>query len=200
MHARSGEPRKVALDQGEQRVTRVHVAIQVARQGIEGVETGIRGVVEAVGELVDLVDAEPGFLQTRRERARRTAPRVLPAVEPLLRRRRHDGAVHPQRRRRIVTLRNAVLPLFEPGPMGSLERDGPFASADSDDVHGRPFGAGFRSRKRGWQEAYARRVYRRRNLRVPAAAAGVGPGSCQPLGGPLMSRPWPIETAATQRY
>src|SRR5256885_16299885 len=79
-----GEVREIARHQREQRLPGVHVAIQVVRPRIEGVDRRVRRVVEAVRQLVDLVYRDARLGQAAGDCAPREGTGMLPSVDPLL--------------------------------------------------------------------------------------------------------------------
>src|SRR5690349_7294976 len=126
-------------------------------------------------DLVDLLDRETSLGEAVRDRAPRKVSGVLAPADPLLCDARHHLPVDHQDRGGIVSLGDAVFPLVEVGPVGALEGDGAFESADAEDLHG----AGW------WQEAYALRrvgrrveVWRARHTGGQGGAVEREPGFC----------------------
>ena len=134
-HPLGGDARKITRHERQQRLARVHVAIQIVRHRVQRIHTAVRGIVEAVHQLVDLLDGETGLLQAVGDRALGKVPRVLAAADPLFGHGRDHGPVHDQRRRRVVPLGDAVLTLVQVLPARPLERNGAFEPADAEDVH-----------------------------------------------------------------
>jgi len=99
-----GEARKVARHEREQRVPGIHLAVQVAGDGIDRVHAAVGRVVEPMGQLVDVLDPEPGLSQAVRDRALGEVAGMLVPADPLFRHRRDDGPVHDQGRGRVVPL------------------------------------------------------------------------------------------------
>ena len=137
-HPRLGEAGQVAPHQRQQRVARVHLAIQCLGQGVQPVEVPIRPIIEAVHDLVHVVQRQPRLREAVGDRAPREVTAVLAAIHPLLGHRRHHAAVRDQHRRRVVALRETVLPLVQARPVRPLERDGALESTDSQDVQRPP--------------------------------------------------------------
>ena len=137
-HARLGEPGQVAPDERQQRVARIHLAIQRLRQGVQPIEVPIRPVIEAMHDLVHVVQREPRLREAVGDRALGEVTAVLAAVHPFLGHRRHHAAVRDQRRRCIVALRETVFPLVQARPVRPLERDGALESTDPQNVQRPP--------------------------------------------------------------
>src|SRR5438552_1728428 len=150
-----GEVRKVAGHEPEERLAGVHLAIQVAGGGIEGVDVPVGRVVEPVRQLVDLADRDARLCQAVGDRAVREGAGMLPPVDPLLGDGGDDGTVHDEGSSRVVALRDAILALVELRPTRLLERYRAFEPADPEDLH--QVGLSIALRSRGRQEAYATR-------------------------------------------
>jgi len=139
-HPFGGEARNITRHEREQRVARVHVAIQLVRHGVQRVDAPVGRIVEAVYQLVHVVDGETGLRQAVGDRALGKVSRVLAAADALFRHGRDYGTIHDQRRRRVVPLGDAVLTLVQVRPARSLERNGALEPADADDVQRGSFG------------------------------------------------------------
>src|SRR2546428_2672891 len=99
----------------------------------------MRGVVEAVRQLVDLAAGDPRLSQAVGDRALRESAGMLSPVDPLLGDCGDDGTVDHERSGRVVALRNAILVLVELRPTRLFEGYRAFEPANPEDLHRQAF-------------------------------------------------------------
>src|SRR5438128_7740041 len=186
-----GEVREIAAQQREQRLPGVHVAIQVVRPGIEGVDRRVRRVVEAVRQVVDLVYRDARLGQAAGDCAPREGTGMLASVDPLLGDGGDNRTVDHEGSGRVVTLRDAILALVEPRPTRPLERYRPLEPADPEDLHPQAFrsqsGGGCGKKRTRWVRVPPAKdaALRRRDRRWVRVSAWQVSGCSDGLGGPF---------------
>src|SRR5271166_6590570 len=90
-----------------------------------------------MSDLVDVRELQAGLAQAGLDRADRKVAGVLAPADPLLGHADRELAVYHQGGGRVVTLGDAVFPLFQARPVPALERHRPVDAAHTDYLHGR---------------------------------------------------------------
>src|SRR5690348_3413163 len=127
---------QVVCDLGEHGFTRVDILVQSSGQWIEKIGRAMRGEIKSMHDLIHIAQGDATFLETIGDGADREVAGMLSSTEPLFGRGGNQFAVNEQCSSGVMSLRNAILALFQIWPVSLLERNGLFETADSENNHG----------------------------------------------------------------